>query len=278
MIGGALAAETRSRNELPAGKGASKVFGANDPFDLDSLASKFAAPERPIDRWLVSRLSRTTRAAAETYRTATPAARDRARVPFRRSLWEDLGTILSGPVVYEADRFHGVTLRRETRTLLAPAETGTRSLRLNRLLLEDAYSELPTSAIVAPFVLDVNEASGFGVDNDGGNGRATRTTLGIPKDGKTLLGFKDLKDRKDLSLRSEDSEWQFWQPGLRNESLALAITREGHARGAGRVVAPQGVVVGRGASTRLVDEEWLNSIEARLAALERASSRSTARR
>uniref|UniRef100_Q021Q3 3-keto-alpha-glucoside-1,2-lyase/3-keto-2-hydroxy-glucal hydratase domain-containing protein n=1 Tax=Solibacter usitatus (strain Ellin6076) TaxID=234267 RepID=Q021Q3_SOLUE len=63
------------------------------------------------------------------------------------ALVKGVNQILAGPSIYEAARFHGVVLRRETEGLLRRNPRGQQLARLNKLLLEDAYSsELAKSA------------------------------------------------------------------------------------------------------------------------------------
>jgi hypothetical protein len=64
------------------------------------------------------------------------------------ALVKDVNLILSGPSIYDQERFGRVTLRPDTKRLLAATPTGQDLARLNKLLLEDAY---PT--LVAPSVL-----------------------------------------------------------------------------------------------------------------------------
>ncbi len=69
--------------------------------------------------------------------------------PLSDLLAEDLNDLISGPLVYDAQRFAGVALRPETSQLLSQYPQGNSVL--NRLLLEDAYPlGLPRIPSVAP--------------------------------------------------------------------------------------------------------------------------------
>ena len=72
--------------------------------------------------------------------------------PLPDLLAQDLNGLISGPSLYDAQRFSGVALRPETSQLLSqnPQDLQGRSV-LNRLLLEDAYPlGLPKIPSVTP--------------------------------------------------------------------------------------------------------------------------------
>ena len=115
-------------------------FSVADFVDLPSLASKLKQPGRAVDAWLAERLSATTKATLGEYQGqgSDPA-------PLQQALLPDLNRFLfwgyaGGGSIYEGQRFSGIALRSETRTLLSQSpEVGVDLARLNRLLLEDAY-------------------------------------------------------------------------------------------------------------------------------------------
>jgi len=80
---------------------------------------------------------------------------------------KDMNQILSGPGIYDRERFSGVTLRPETRRLLATNVGGQDLARLNKLLLEDAYPAfIPPSVTTGWVVKDgamASTGSGRGV-------------------------------------------------------------------------------------------------------------------
>jgi hypothetical protein len=76
------------------------------------------------------------------------------------ALAKDLNAIISGPPIYDQERFAGVTLRPETGQLLRQNPGGQQLARLNKLLLEDSYpDELVKSASTGWIVKDGAMAS-----------------------------------------------------------------------------------------------------------------------
>jgi hypothetical protein len=113
----------------------SSTFSVDDFVDLPSLASKLWQPKRAVDTWLADHLSPATKTALEAYHSPSS---DQA--PLRIVLLQDLNTTVCGSSIYSAQCFDGVNLRSETQDLLSNIPQGDGLLRLNRLLLEDAYS------------------------------------------------------------------------------------------------------------------------------------------
>jgi hypothetical protein len=80
---------------------------------------------------------------------------------------KDLNTVLAGPSIYDAARFHSIVLRAETVRLAAENPGGQQLARLNKLLIEDAYpGELAKSVTTGWMVKDgamASTGSGRGV-------------------------------------------------------------------------------------------------------------------
>ena len=57
------------------------------------------------------------------------------------ALVKDLNKVISGPSIYDKERFTGIVLRKETATLIVQSPRGTQLSHLNKLLLEDAYPD-----------------------------------------------------------------------------------------------------------------------------------------
>jgi hopanoid biosynthesis associated RND transporter like protein HpnN len=112
------------------------TIAAGDIKDLASLAAKLRQPADPVSRYLRTRLSPATRQALARYQgpASDPA-------PLLATLTNDLNQVLSGPLIFETNRFSGVTLRSKTRRLLAQPPAGDKRAQLNRRLLEDAYPQ-----------------------------------------------------------------------------------------------------------------------------------------
>jgi hypothetical protein len=113
--------------------------------------------QRPAwtDRWLTwsERLRQRQDALGQELKARLPApARDvvsqppspdqpAARRAAAETLARGLSAVISGPSLYDAQRFAGVALREETRALQGQDPAGEDLARFNRLLLEDAFPE-----------------------------------------------------------------------------------------------------------------------------------------
>ncbi len=122
----------------------------NDLKDLNKLADILNEGNRPIDRWIRNEVSDATGAALEKDMTN----------PFHRSTLEDallsdLNFFVFEKTLYSQERFEGIELRAETRTLIS--EQSPRRMRsvLNRMLLADAYPGLITHGNSGARILEV---------------------------------------------------------------------------------------------------------------------------
>jgi MFS family permease len=70
---------------------------------------------------------------------AYPSELARSQNPLRAALTEDLNRLMQGAPLYEQERFAGVALSEETKECLTQNPPGQKLVRLNRLLIEDAY-------------------------------------------------------------------------------------------------------------------------------------------
>lgn len=111
------------------------TFSAADIKDLGRLAWQLNLPRGPLSAWIKTALSASARGILSNYRETgkEPGTTETALV-------EDLNKIISAGPIFDAKRFAGVNLRPRTRDLLAQNPQGDDLIRLNRLLLEDAYS------------------------------------------------------------------------------------------------------------------------------------------
>ncbi len=110
------------------------AFAEEDLADLPALARKLKAPARPFDTWLAARLSAATKAAL-----TNEGGPDSDLGLLRTALSQDLNAILIGPSIYDAQRFNGIDLRPQTVALLTGNPQSNNLVRLNRMLIEDAY-------------------------------------------------------------------------------------------------------------------------------------------
>jgi subtilase family serine protease len=102
---------------------------------LSSMVEKLKLASDPVSAFLYGKLSASARQALAVYDPQSP---DTALT--QSALVRDLNLVLAGPSIYEAARFSAVTLRSSTLTLRDRAVSGEELVRLNRLLLEDAYA------------------------------------------------------------------------------------------------------------------------------------------
>ena len=106
------------------------LFSEGDFIDLFGFVAKLRTLRDPISGYLWNQFSASTQEVLTSV-TSTPEQQKSALV-------EALNNILKG-VLYETARFASVTLSPETQALKSQDPHGTDLIRLNRLLLEDAY-------------------------------------------------------------------------------------------------------------------------------------------
>jgi hypothetical protein len=117
----------------------SPAFSADEISDPMALAAKFKARSDPVSAWLSSRFSDAGR--------ATLADHSAPGQEVKKALARELTALVYGPPIYNEGRFHGISLRPQTRRLLEfrpkfqppPVALAAFHAALNRLLLEDAY-------------------------------------------------------------------------------------------------------------------------------------------
>jgi hypothetical protein len=114
--------------------GGTSTFSMADIKDLALLAWNLTLPSGPVAAYVASQLSENTCRALFNYR-------DFGLHPttVEDSLVEDLNRVVAGPSIYDARRFAGVHLRAGTKDLLANGSLRPDLIKLNRLLLEDAF-------------------------------------------------------------------------------------------------------------------------------------------
>ncbi len=114
----------------------SSTFSAEDIIGLGSLAAKLKQPpeSEPVNRFLSGQLSLATQNLLVPYQGGSNS-------PLQRALAADLNRIVKSGPIYEPRRFAGVRLSLETSNLLNQALQGADLVRLNRMLLVDAYPQ-----------------------------------------------------------------------------------------------------------------------------------------
>lgn len=116
------------------GNQAAATISADDLPGWEYLADRFAAPNTSLDRWLVNQFSKATKKTLKHYHGAKAD-----RPALRAELLKDLNRIIGGISISDAHCMTGVQLRVATKQLLSQHPEGADRVRLNRLLLEDAY-------------------------------------------------------------------------------------------------------------------------------------------
>ncbi|HTY85985.1 MAG TPA: MFS transporter [Candidatus Acidoferrum sp.] len=111
------------------------AFTSSDFKDVPGLAKRLTAPADPLSTFLATNLSSTT------MQTLTRLNEGKASVAAARiALAQDLTSVILKQSIYSPERFNGVVLQAKTKELLA-LEKGRNEVRLNRLLLADAYPQ-----------------------------------------------------------------------------------------------------------------------------------------
>jgi hypothetical protein len=130
--------------------------------DQAVFANKLANGQDAVSVFLRSQLEDAVKADLATYFSSTVDAK-----AVMSALVKDLNQIITGPSIYDSARFSNVVLRSETKQLLNQNPQGQQLVRLNKLLLEDAYpEELAKSASTGWIVKDgamASTGSGRGV-------------------------------------------------------------------------------------------------------------------
>ena len=111
---------------IPKSKGPDFTFLVEDSEDLESFAERLKHPSDSLSYFLLSRLR------GEAPQLFSSLEEDLAM---------ELNSIIRGDSIYEVERFAGVALSDETKELLKKKPRGEELVRLNRLLLEDAYPD-----------------------------------------------------------------------------------------------------------------------------------------
>jgi hypothetical protein len=115
-------------------KTVSSTFLMSDLVNLPSFANKLRQPADTTSTYLKKQLSAETLIALANYQGSSSD-----QEPLKTSLVEDLNRIICGQSIHTVQCFVGGPLHSKTLQLLAQNPQGDALIRLNRLLLEDAY-------------------------------------------------------------------------------------------------------------------------------------------
>jgi hypothetical protein len=150
------------------------TISGGDITDPAALAQKLSGNSDPVSSFISGKMDADAKAAISAT-NMTPKS-------LRSALSKALNAVITNGLIYDESRFSGIQLRPETSDLLKQQPQGAGLLRLNRVLLEDAYpSILSPSPATAWIVKDGAMAStGAGrgtiyTDNDYGHFRVTFT-------------------------------------------------------------------------------------------------------
>lgn len=129
---------------------ASSIFVPGDILDLPSLASKLTSREFKLSKFLVEHFSKDTKELLSNKDIKHEGARLKA------ALTQEFNNIIEHYVIYDQDIFSKINLRPETRALIEDNPRGRDLVRLNRMLLEDAFpKELLRSQSAIPVELQL---------------------------------------------------------------------------------------------------------------------------
>ncbi len=110
-------------------------FAASNIKDVRALATRLAGHLDGVSQLVWSQLTPEARELVAGYDGSKKAKQELQGI-----LAKDFESLASGALLYEPTRFAGMTLSPGTRKLLAEHPQGGQLIRLNRLLLEDAYN------------------------------------------------------------------------------------------------------------------------------------------
>ncbi len=112
------------------------LFSFNDIADLASFSYRLGAqePSDPVSLYVWNQLSNSTQLLIYGYLGGDDPV-------LQQALVDDLNAIIQSGPIYDAQVFGSVTLSPATQTLLGQGPQGTALVRLNRMLLEDAYPQ-----------------------------------------------------------------------------------------------------------------------------------------
>jgi phage tail-like protein len=110
------------------------LFRVSHFVDAASLCSKLKEGRDPLSDYLRSRFGASASQMLGEYRPPNEPDQRQLEV-----LADELNKMLNGPLLYEAERFKEIQLSEETIGLIKRNPAGEDLIRLNRILLEDAY-------------------------------------------------------------------------------------------------------------------------------------------
>ncbi|MBI3592774.1 MAG: hypothetical protein HY099_04765 [Nitrospirae bacterium] len=112
------------------------LLNTRDIKDTDSLVLKLRDPKDPLSKYLREQFSSDTRRLIDGYDRFDYSAQ-----AIKGVLVNELNQVLNAHNFYDKQRFAHITLTEETQLLIRQNPKGMERIRLNRLLLEEAYPD-----------------------------------------------------------------------------------------------------------------------------------------
>jgi predicted RND superfamily exporter protein len=112
------------------------TFSADDITNLPSFIKKLTSKPDLVSAFVSDHLDLAARSLMEAYRGTNSDADELESV-----LAKNLNRIVAGPLIYDSARFQSVSLRAKTAELLKAKPQGEDLMRLNQMLLQDAYPD-----------------------------------------------------------------------------------------------------------------------------------------
>ncbi|MGB6198035.1 MAG: hypothetical protein WBF35_00665, partial [Candidatus Acidiferrales bacterium] len=125
-------------------------IGSGDIANLTGMVMKLSEKSDAVSAFLSDQLDGATKANLNQYFSTNSNSDVK---PMGSALAKNLTKIISGPSIYDKARFQNVTLRPETLALLIQNPHGRDLVRLNRMLLEDAYPEELSKAVATGWIV-----------------------------------------------------------------------------------------------------------------------------
>jgi predicted RND superfamily exporter protein len=114
----------------------SSAFLGDDITNLPSFARKLALRQDPVSAFVSDHLDFEARTLLNSYQGAKSEAEE-----LETALAINLNRIMAGPLIYDQDRFRGVSLQPKTVELLRAIQQGQNLIQINQMLLQDAYPD-----------------------------------------------------------------------------------------------------------------------------------------
>jgi len=114
----------------------SPTFSTDEIKDLPGLITRLRERSDPASTFLWNSLSKPEQTMLMSYQPSAPGSAQAEEV-----VVHSFTKIIGGPCIYKDKRFKGVSMQPETAYLIKQNPTGSKLIRLNRLLLEDAYPQ-----------------------------------------------------------------------------------------------------------------------------------------